>query len=169
MGQAAGIVEVISAKPTRNGGNAYNVKLSDGNWYGYGFDKPSFNEGADVEFTFAENGNFKNVDASTVVVKAAAAAKAAASKGASSAPAATSSYDDRQLAISYQAARKDALQIVEIALAHDAVSLGAKKADKLGVLESIVDKMTNQFFEDTKVLGKATVDVTGTVAVDDDE
>lgn len=167
MGQAAGIVEVLSIKPTARGGNSYNFKLNDGVWYGHGFEEPKFVKGDNVEFTFAENGNFKNVDASTVVVKAVAAATAA-SGSSSSAPVSTS-YDDRQLAITYQAARKDALQIVEMALANDALSLGAKKADKLGVLESMVDKMTMQFFEDTKILGKAAVDLSVSMNVDDDE
>lgn len=166
MGQAAGIVEAVSSRPTANGGNAYNVKLNDGNWYGYGFEKPAFDKGADIEFTFTQNGKFSNVDSSTVVIRAAQAARQA------TAPTVVSnsnSYDDRQLAITYQAARKDALQIVEMALAHDAVSLGSKKGDKLDMLETIVHKMTIQFFEDTKILGKATADLSSLVATDSDE
>jgi len=165
MGQAAGIVEVLSIKPTARGGNSYNFKLNDGVWYGHGFDKPAFGKGDTVSFSFVENGNFKNVDASSVKVEAAASAPV---KSAGTAPS-SNSYDDRQLAITYQAARKDALQIVEIALAHDALSLGSKKAEKLATLEATVDKMTMQFFEDTKILGKATLDLSASMAVDDDE
>jgi len=115
MGQATGNVEQISTRPTSNGGTAYNIKLSDGAWYGYGFDAPNFVQGNNVSFAFAQNGNFKNVDASTVVVNAVAAAASQAVSSAAPAP----SYDDRQLSITYQSARKDALSIVDMALAHD--------------------------------------------------
>lgn len=167
MAQASGVVEVISIKPTARGGNSYNFKLNNDVWYGHGFTSPAFSEGDNISFSFTENGKFKNVDDSTVVVSE--AKTTAPTRGAGSAPPPSNSYDDRQLAITYQAARKDALQIVEMALTHDVLSLGAKKAEKLGILEDLVHKMTMQFFEDTKILGKATLDLTGSILVDDDE
>lgn len=167
MGQAAGIVEVLSIKAMPRGGNSYNFKLSDGIWYGHGFDAPSFVKGDNVTFNYAENGNFKNVDAASVVISAVEAAKATG--GSAKASVAAYSPNATQLAISYQAARKDALQIIDMALRAEALSLGSKKAEKLSIIEAMVDQMTTQFFEDTKVLGKATVDITASVAPDSDD
>ena len=89
------IVEQISNKTvtTKFGPKpAYSIKC-DGNWYSYGFKKPAFAEGAEVEFTFTENTYGKNVDLASLRVissgsgKASMAPPSASSEGAAPTPA----------------------------------------------------------------------------------
>jgi hypothetical protein len=68
---AYGIVKKISGKPTKNGGTIYNICLDeDGQetWFGYGFEEPNFNEGAEIEFDIAYKGKYTNVAEGTVDV-----------------------------------------------------------------------------------------------------
>lgn len=65
-----GLVAKITEKPTRNGGTMYNVCLEiaggEDEWFGYGFDKPEFFEGDEIEFDIEYNGDYANVDAKSV-------------------------------------------------------------------------------------------------------
>ena len=65
-----GLVAKITEKPTRNGGTIYNVCIEiDGGedeWFGYGFDKPEFFEGDEIEFDIKYNGDYANIDPDTV-------------------------------------------------------------------------------------------------------
>ena len=65
-----GLVAKISEKPTRNGGTIYNVCIeidgTEDEWFGYGFDKPEFFEGDEIEFDIKFNGDYANIDPDTV-------------------------------------------------------------------------------------------------------
>lgn len=158
-----GVVEHMSERPAGRG-VAYGLKVN-GEWFGNGFSKPACSKGDTVKFAWANNAKgYATIEEGTLEVVSDAAPAAPNSAG----KAQGNSYDDRQLAISYQAARKDALQFTEILLSVDGVKLPAK-GDKLEILEGLVNEMTNQFFEDTKVLGKSTADTAVEVAVGSDD
>lgn len=65
-----GIVAKITEKPTSNGGTMYNICMeiegSDDEWFGHGFDEPSFGEGAEIGFDISYNGKYANVDTDSV-------------------------------------------------------------------------------------------------------
>lgn len=122
----------------------------------YGFYKtnPKCNEGDTVTFAAKTNGNFWNADPKTFRV---VAAEAAPTDGATTRTATPKWVPDkdRQEAISYQSARKDALEIVGMMLGASVLDMGKSKtvADKMEVIEAYVDKYTSRFFQDTKDLG----------------
>ena len=60
------VARITSTK--RGKGYAYNFVSTEDVWYGHGFTKPKFNEGATIEFDYVPNGNFKNVVEDSVVV-----------------------------------------------------------------------------------------------------
>ena len=68
---------------------SYSIQ-ADGEWYNYGFKKPPFNEGDEVNFTFTENTYGKQVDAATVrVINKGSGSPSKAPTSASSAPVGT--------------------------------------------------------------------------------
>jgi hypothetical protein len=72
------IVEQISTKTvtTKFGPKpTYSVKC-DGTWYSYGFKKPTFTEGAEIEFAFTENTYGKQVDEKSLRVISSGSGKA---------------------------------------------------------------------------------------------
>lgn len=64
----AGIVTKITGKPTKGKSKIWNIQIDDEDWFGYGFDKPDFGEGSEVEFDIEWNGDFANVDKETFEV-----------------------------------------------------------------------------------------------------
>lgn len=68
-----GIVAKITSKEAgKNHNLIYNICIEeegrDDEWYGYGWDEPEFSEGAEIEFDIEWNGDYPNVDTSTVNV-----------------------------------------------------------------------------------------------------
>lgn len=59
----------------------------------------------------------------------------------------------REASIHYQSARKDALLLVQIALANGAVKMPAKEAAKLEAVEALVDHYTAAYFADIATFG----------------
>lgn len=67
----SGIVVKINSKPTRGKSDIWSicVETDDGeDWFGFGFDKPDFGEGSEVEFEIEWNGDYPNVDQETFEV-----------------------------------------------------------------------------------------------------
>jgi len=148
-----GVVEVIS-----NRGKAYNIKV-DGNWYGFGFESPGFEEGTVVEFEVKANGKWKNVDNDTLKVlgKSTAPAPKADNKSSGSTGGSREDYwskkEERdvvvQRQICYQAARNSALTFLEVLLSAECLRLPAKVADRAEVMEGALKHYTEVFAEAT--------------------
>ena len=62
----------------------------------------------------------------------------------------------REQSIHYQSARKDALLLMQIALANGAIALPAKQGAKLAALEALVDSYTALYLEDISTGGAVT-------------
>lgn len=65
MAEVQGVVERIATKQTAKGGTITNIQVN-GEWYGMGFAKVNFGQGAEVEFDISWNGNYANVDSDTL-------------------------------------------------------------------------------------------------------
>lgn len=138
-----GIVEYIGQK-----GKGWNAKLSDGQWYSMGFKAPVFGKGDLIEFEWEASGNFRNAVFSSIVVVPKPQQPEVVSGGSSEAQEAVKSnyWDEKDRRITFMACQKDAINIVELALGNDALSLGAAKNKKLGNLLNYVDEITRELF-----------------------
>lgn len=68
-----GVVAKITSKEAgKNNNLIYNICIEeegrDDEWYGYGWDEPEFTEGAFIEFDIDWNGDYANIDVSSVNV-----------------------------------------------------------------------------------------------------
>lgn len=120
-------------------------------------------EGTIIRFTPDEKNSVKPENVEIVQVNPPAASPAAPAAKTTSAAQPPSpalnkeSYWDRkeqgdearQKAITYQAARKDALELVALAVSSGALSLPDDHTDRLGVITAAVDAYTLRFVEDT--------------------
>ena len=71
MGQVTGFLLQVSEKETSNGGTIYNIKVeNEGNddWFGYGFDAPTFGVDSEITFDVEVNGKFENVIVETLEI-----------------------------------------------------------------------------------------------------
>jgi hypothetical protein len=71
MGQVTGFLVKVSEKPTSNGGTIYNICVeNDGNddWFGYGFEAPTFGVDSEISFDIEVNGKFENVIVETLEI-----------------------------------------------------------------------------------------------------
>jgi len=120
------------------------------NWVSFGFDRPSFSEGAYGEFTLVDDGQYKKLENFKAITKPVDHASA-------SAPRAGNFAGSRDQSIHYQSARKDALELLKLLLEKDALPL-SKAANKSGVtsrynqLLALTDKLTVQFYNDTQTM-----------------
>ena len=176
-----GVVEKITPR-----GKAWDVYVN-GERYGAGFAAPTYAVGdyitfetKDVEF---KGKTYKNIDVDSVVVsEAPAEAKPKAAKAVDTQPAAeskpTQSYwDNKDKRISYAGCQEDAIAIVGLALQYEAISLGAAKNKRLGLLVSYVNQVSEDLFNrvqsmdyDNPVVDDSKVDAgSDAVSADDDE
>ena len=136
-----GAVEFIGQK-----GKAWNVKINNA-WYGHGFKAPSFAKGDYIKFNYTENGNFKNIDVASIEVQKQPTAPAAApSVTHESKEEAKNYWDSKDKRIAYAGCQEDAVALVALALQYDALSLGTKKNERLGVLTKIVQKVASDLY-----------------------
>lgn len=80
----SGIVTKINSKPTRGNSDIWSICVDcdgDEDWYGYGFEKPDFGEGSEVEFDIEWNGDYANVDNETFEVIELVEARKKSSRG----------------------------------------------------------------------------------------
>lgn len=166
--QAKGVVSRISSKdwPGRNGTvYLYSFQLEgDRNWYRTGSDKPSFQQGDSISFDYNEdNRGGKTIVAASVVKQAASVAQAPAPRAQAASSGSRENWDARakywddkekreievvEPRITLAAARKDAIAVVGLALAHDAIVFGnANKGARLGIILGSVDEVTKRFYE----------------------
>ncbi len=71
MGQVTGFLVKVSEKPTSNGGTIYNICVeNEGNddWFGYGFEAPTFGVDSEISFDIEVNGKFENVIVETLEI-----------------------------------------------------------------------------------------------------
>ena len=140
-----GVVERIS-NANRAGRTVYSLQVN-GTWYG-GFwnDAPKCAQGNTVEFDATQNGNFWNANPNTLrVVESSAPAQAQQQPQTQQRPNIGGDYASRQNSIVYQSSRKDAIEVVRLALEQDLVTLPTKKADKLGAVIAMIKEITEDF------------------------
>ncbi len=130
----------------------YSVKI-DNTWYGLGTKKQpdGIAVGDIVEGEFElEKGKYKTITKAGLTK----AAKAAPTGAAGSAGTTSSSWQAKDDSIRYQSSRKDALAFYSIPGALSATGFDkAKPAEKIGVLEALIDKKTAEYFEDVATFG----------------
>jgi hypothetical protein len=163
-----GFVKKITTRtghgPRGNAWTAYSAKMEgeDGKefdqWIGLGFEAPPFKEGDYVQLqTTTEKGREQLVKGSIKVKKNAPARASAAqpSKGPDQAPSASGpSNAERQTSITYQSSRKDAIEIVKLLLANDALPMSTAKGKAA---------TASRFDEITLAIEKLTVELTNDV------
>lgn len=136
----------------------YSIKLEkeDGSeldkWISAGFDKPSVREGDYVKI-IAEENDKGYLNASEIKKLKNAPARSKAAAGGSGGDGRGSQAT--QKSIHYQSARKDALNLVALLLAQDALPLTSAKgkageAKRFVELSALVDKLTVQYFFDAE-------------------
>lgn len=178
MSQAAqGVVTTVEGKPftDRNSGQpitlwSFQVQ-GDNSWYRLGQSNPTFQQGQFITFVWDQKGRNKFVDTNSVQVSEAPAqpqpqqqsqaprnnySKAASNpqkdyKGKDNYWQEKERHDKEvtQPTINFTAARGHAVQLVATALQHECLSLGQKKADRLGILLDTVDEITRRFCMDS--------------------
>jgi len=146
----SGVVEKIYENQTSKGLTTYTIVV-DGERFGTYTSRPPCKQGDAVEFFYKNNGSFNNVDVKTIK-KVMDATPATVTSGPT--PSYAKRNDDVQNAITFQAARKDALQFLEILVGQGILDSGTKaKGKQIEVMEAYLDKYTQRFFDDTKSLG----------------
>jgi hypothetical protein len=156
----------------------YSVKI-DGTWYGQGKTNPEVEEGDNVTGEYFTNekgyktlkGKLKKGAATKATEQAKAPAGAAVSAGTTS-----SSWQAKDDSIRYQSSRKDALAFLGLPGVLESIVGKAKPADKVGLVESLVDKYTAGYFSDVATFGAVarangdtTADPSAPPADDEDE
>lgn len=158
MSNVQGRVSAVSQR-----GKAFNVQIDGTDWYGCGFvSSVPFSKGDVISFSWSENKGFKNIDMKSVqVVKGAstqtAGSSAASAQGAPKRDSADWARKDaqdaaRQAAITVQACRNSAIELVKVLKEVDALPLGSKKQDIAGNLIAFVDDLTEQWVQHTKTV-----------------
>lgn len=162
--RAKGVVSNTSAKDW-NGKNGtvtlYSFQIEGSrDWYRCGTTKPPFNKGDMIEFEYtSSNGANTLVDGSVTKSEAAPAQRAPAPKTGKvqenwdARAAYWDAKEKRELEvveprITLTAARTAAIQVVGLALQHDAIVFGnANKGARLGIILDSIDEVTARFFD----------------------
>lgn len=142
--QKSGTVEVLQEKTEAKSGKRlrsplYSVKLDDGQWYNFGFNRPRCAKGDAISFQASQGEYGWEGDADTVTVAAA---------GSPAAKAVVQTGDARQTSIVYQSQHRDALAAVQFAIQADLVKLPAKQADKYDVFLELIKDLTVTWTKD---------------------
>lgn len=158
-----GVVGYVSPGKEFRGSTLYSFKLDgDDTWYGCGESKPGFSAGDMVMFDCNTMNGRTTVMMESIKMKkgeAPVAAPKPAGKawGGKKDPAKDQYWTDReakddarQKAITYQAARKDALTFLEMAVQAEGVKLPAASNKKYDALMAMVDELTLKFYHDTQ-------------------
>jgi hypothetical protein len=150
------------------GAKAYSILLSDGVWYGAGFDKPDVAEGDFIEFDVEENGKYKNVRKGSIKVipqeskkTEARVSEDARSKARPTSGGTTSRdsyWDDKaekdirvQKEIRLQASRNAAIAFTDLLLKNEALpGMTAAKKNKAEIIEAAVSDYTRKFYSETE-------------------
>lgn len=171
--QTKGVVSNTSAKDWkgRNGNvTLYSFQIEgDKGWYRCGTDKPAFSMGDSISFEYEEqNGNRTLVAGSVTKVAAAPATRAPAVKTSGKVQenwdARAKYWDDKEKRdievveprITLSASRTAAIQVIGLALAHEAIVFGnASKGARLGIILDAIDEVTARYYDQSmKGVGK---------------
>lgn len=182
MADVFGTVQRIVAKAAGRG-TAHNIQMDNGQWYGYGFNKPTFGEGAEISFDVQWNGQYGNVNIATLQIinqgqpqqqggyngqgRSNGGGNNRGANTGGRAPAQASggmSKDDYwknreardlvvQKQIQYQASRNAAIEVVKAGIDAGAVALPAAKAKAFDALLALVEEITDQFNDATTAVG----------------
>lgn len=162
MANVTGVVQRKNSKPIRNGGQMFSIQV-DGNWYGGMFDDPGCNEGDTISFESSQNGRFLNVQKGTLqVVQNNAPSQAPAPQGGGQTGGQREDYwnsrakadEARQVSITYQSSRKDAVEVAKALVENDMVAQPTKKGDKYDWFLGLVDVLTDRFHKDVNDIGE---------------
>ena len=104
--------------------------------------------GANVSFQAEPKDDKSASIKGSIVVSSAAPARPAANKSVD--------WEAKDASIRYQSARKDALAFVGLPGVLDGILGKAKPAEKLGIVEAVVDRYTAAFYEDIGSFGAVT-------------
>lgn len=137
-------------------GVMYNVNV-DGTRYGFGKQKPNFNEGDVITFDFTQKGQYKNIVPSTVEVKKDVVVPIKTSNNSTG-----NSKDDywaqkeqrdvgTQRGIQQQSARNAAIAFIIPLATAGLIKLPAKAEDKLSAVASLVDEFTDRYYNATQL------------------
>ena len=166
MADVFGTVQRITSRPQGNG-KAYSVYMDDGEWYGHGFQQPTFQEGQQISFMIAWNGQYKNIDVGSVQIQGGAPQQQQQQQPPQQQGGRKPAYnkrggsdkdkyweqkakDDkaRQATIEHQSSRNAAINLIDIAMRESAIKLPAKAAEKFDALLLLVDEVTDKFNRD---------------------
>jgi len=140
MAEVTGLVTKLNKKTQTAAGRpmkspAYSILLDDSVWYNFGFDSPTCSEGDVITFQASQD-NYGSVGKfSTVTVEVGGA------KTAPKAAAAVQKADTRQESIVYQSSLKTAVEVLDLAIRNECVTLPSKKADRLNALELMLHEI----------------------------
>lgn len=190
MPMIKGVVSKTSAKDWagRNGTvTLYSFQLEGArNWYRCGSQKPPFVEGDSIEFQYVENdkgdrtlqeGSVTKL-ASVPAARAPAVVKSASKQENWDARAAYWDNKERrdievvEPRITLSASRTAAIQVIGLALQHDAIVFGnAAKGARLGIILDAIDEVTSRYYDQSMkgVDPVATTDGSVTPSSDDGE
>lgn len=169
-----GVVSNTSAKdwPGRNGTvTLYSFQIEgDRTWYRCGTDKPPFSMGDSISFDYESDGkNNTLVPGSVTKMAATAATRAPAPKAGKTQEnwdARAAYWDAKEKRdievieprIALASSRSAAIEVVGLALAHDAIVFGnAAKGARLQIILAAVDEVTGRFYAQSMNAGKEEV------------
>ena len=154
MATIKGVVSEIKPR-----GSAWNLVINS-KTYGAGFSAPACAVGDNVEFETKEvefkgktylnvaDGTLKVLPKAEPAPQTNAAVRSASPSSSQTNQQSKSDYwDAKDRKITYLACQKDAIQIVDMALRNDALTLGSTKGKKFGVLVSQVNGVADDLFK----------------------
>lgn len=150
-----GKLEKVIAKKLSNG-FIHSVKIDDV-WYGAGFKRPAAQEGEYVEFEWYTNDKgYATIKGEITVIKQQQSeARAPVRQAPGSAGGLTKDqyWENKeardvniQKGIQFQAARNAAINVADVLLKNDCLSLGQAKAKKTDILLAFIDELTVKYF-----------------------
>lgn len=153
-----GVVQYVNEKNTRVG-TTWNIRIEgDDRYFGCYKTKPNCEVGQVVEFQFSTNGQgFHNIDMKkgiTVLETEVAESDGVQQSAAQTerAVAAKAKVDGKGERIAWQSARNTAAALLSVAAQADALPLGAKKDGKLEALTILFNQLTEELYNDGKVV-----------------
>lgn len=140
MPSVNGVVQAVS----KNTYGFFSLKVNE-EWYSNGKNMPPVDKGDAVAFEFntQQRGKYTNNN-----IVAGTLHKTAVQVGAATPSTGPAPSSNRDLSITYQSARKDALTLASTLLANGVLKLPTKKEDQMDAVIQFVDSMTEVYWSD---------------------
>lgn len=124
-------------------------------WISIGFDAPKFKEHDFIAFETETTARGENLIVKSVTFPPTPKAAVVATPSGTTTVAPSTGAVSRDASIQYQSSRKDALQLVQLLLAHDALPMStstakAGQAKRFEEIKAFVDKMTVEYYGDVQ-------------------